>query len=95
MNIKLAKACRIARMLPMAEREILASIPPEMIKSLTGKQLAMVIVALNAHWHKACAWKEREIIGEGVIWDGSAQQLREIAPSVPPSEYKWGARINC
>ena len=51
MNIKLARACRIARMLPMAEREILATITDELITSLTGKQLGAVMIALNAHWH--------------------------------------------
>jgi hypothetical protein len=90
MNIKLARACRIARMLPMAEREILATITDELITSLTGKQLGAVMIALNAHWHKAMTFKEREILGEGVIWDGNAQQLREIAPAVPAAEYKWG-----
>ena len=86
MNIKLARACRIARMLPMAQREILGSIPAELVASLTGKQLGAVMVVLNAHWHKACQWKERDILSEGAIWDGSAQQLREIARPVSDAD---------
>ena len=79
MSIKLQKACRRAKLAPMAEREILSSIPDSLTKRLTSAEIAAVMLSLNAHWHKACAWKEAEILGEGCIWDSTEQKLREIA----------------
>lgn len=78
MNRRTIKALKICQFLPAAEREILDSLPEELTEQLTSKQLALVMKALNAHWHKACAWKESEIIGDGFIWDG--KELRDIAP---------------
>lgn len=81
MSIKLVRACKLTRFLPSAEAEIVSSIPEELRTRLTGRELALVMEALNAHWHKARAFEHREILGEGCIWDSAAQQLREIEPS--------------
>lgn len=78
MNRRTIKALKTCQFLPAAEREILDSLPEELTEQLTSKQLALVMQALDKHWHKACAWKESEIIGDGFIWDG--KELRDIAP---------------
>ncbi len=81
MRFKLRKAFRATRTLPMAQREIISTIQgsaPELIERCTSSELAGIITALNAHWHKATTWKEREIVGDGYVWDG--QQLRDICP---------------
>ena len=87
MTIKLERACRIARKLPMAEAEILSSISDSLAKRLTGRELAIVMNALDAHWHKAVAWRNREILGDGYIWDGKADQLRDLMPPKDSTEY--------
>ena len=81
-QIKIDRARHLTRHLPRAQAEILSSISPEMVASLTGKQLAMVMDALDRHWHKARAFESRDILAEGCIWDPNSQQLREIAASV-------------
>lgn len=78
MNIKTRRAIRMCNFLPMQQEKILGSMPAELLDQLTSKQIALVMEALNAHWHKACAWKEAKIIGDGFIWDG--KELRDIAP---------------
>ena len=82
MRPKLSKAFRAVRTLPMAQREILSTIQdsaPELIERCTSAELAGIITALNAHWHKATAWKEREVVGDGYVWDAGAGKLRELA----------------
>ena len=86
MTIKLARACRLARKLPRAEAEILGSIPQTLRDGLTSKQLAALMDALDCHWHKAVAWRDREILGDGYIYDPTSEQLRDLAPSVSPHE---------
>jgi hypothetical protein len=81
MTIKLARACRLTRHLPRAQAEILESIPPALTASLTGRELAMVMDALNHHWHKARAFERAEILGEGCIWDPKAEALIELYPA--------------
>ncbi len=68
MNIRTKRALALCGFLPTAEDEILDSLPPELLTELTSRQLAQVMRALNKHWHKACAYKEREIVGEGCVW---------------------------
>jgi hypothetical protein len=75
-NIKIKHACRLAGV-PVAA--ILPSITPDLIDRLTARELAAVMVALNAHWQKALLWKEREIVGNGFAWDESRQKLRDLA----------------
>ena len=70
MNLKTRQALRICQFLPMQEREIMSSMPKELLEQLTSKQIALVMSALNEHWHKACRWKESQIIADGYIWDG-------------------------
>lgn len=78
MSIKTNRANKLWSSLPMAEREIWASIPQELIERLTGAELALVKQALNSHWHRASAWKEAQILSEGCIWDDKNQKLSEI-----------------
>jgi hypothetical protein len=78
MQIKVNRAIRDANMLPMATREIMNSIPKELLATITSKQLVLVMQALNTHWHKACAYKADDILEEGAIWDSRANKMREI-----------------
>lgn len=77
--IKVNRALGMCQFLPKAQAEILSSLPPTLVEALTARQLAEVMQSLNRHWHKAAAWKEKEILAEGAIWDGRAEKLREIA----------------
>jgi hypothetical protein len=81
MSIKIDRACKLARMLPQAETEILSSIRPELIERLTGRELAMVMRCLDTHWHKARAFEARDILANGVVWDPAAERLIELYPA--------------
>lgn len=78
MSIKVRKAQQLAAHLPMAETEIWRSIPPELIERLTAYELALVAQALDKHWHKAQAHKEREIVGEGYVWSAQHNALLDV-----------------
>ena len=88
MSVKIARACRMTRHLPKAEAEILSSIPDALIDSLTSKQIAAVMDALNVHWHKARAFEAREILSEGFVWDSRADAFRRLSAPLP-----WERRI--
>ena len=88
---RVSEGCRMTRHVPSAQAEILDSIPDELRRRLTARELAMVMDAMDRHWHKARAFEAREILSEGVIWDGKSQQLREIKDPVDPSVYKYGS----
>jgi hypothetical protein len=70
--------------LPMAWEEIGATLDtrPEILDKLTSKEIALVIDLLNAHWHKAAAWKEAEICAEGYVWSARHQKLLDVV--LPP-----------
>lgn len=76
--IKLNRALRICGFRPMQEREILDSVPQELMDRLTGKELALVMQALDAHWHKAQMAKEQAIIDEGCIWSEQHGKLLDF-----------------
>ena len=78
MNIRTKRALSLCGFLPMAEREILNSMPTELLDQLTSKQIAKVMLALNKHWHKACAYKEREIVGDGYVWSERDGKLLDV-----------------
>lgn len=85
MSIKLDRACRLTRHLPRATEEILDSIPAELVSRLTSRELALVMNALDKHWHKARAFESREIMSDGVAY--SSTGYRELGPFTPyPSE---------
>jgi hypothetical protein len=67
-------------MLPRAEAEILDSLHPDLVRQLTSRQLATVMVCLDRHWHKARAFEAREILSEGCIYDPTAERLIELYP---------------
>lgn len=75
-NIKIKNACRLAGV-PVAA--ILPSITPDLIDRLTARELAAVMVALNAHWQRAIKWQERQIVGDGYVWDDNTQKPRDLA----------------
>lgn len=77
--IKLNRAFGICNFRPMQERDIVSSVPQELIDRLTSKELALVMQALNAHWHKAQMAKEQAIIDEGCIWSERHGKLLELS----------------
>lgn len=78
-SIKLNRSETLAGHLPAATREITASISPILREQLTSTQLAEVRRCLDAHWHKARAFEEREAITNGGVWDQQAGCFRELA----------------
>lgn len=77
-RIKINRACRIAQFVPSASAEIQASIPAALIAGLTAKQLGLVRLALNGHWHKAIAHAEAEIVGNGYVWSRRHGKLLDV-----------------
>ena len=77
--IKINRACELTKFGPRAEAEILGSIPRELVGELTGRQLAVVMRALDAHWHKAQVAERHAIVDEGVVWSEREGRLRELA----------------
>lgn len=77
--IKLNRALGICNFRPIQEDAILGSVPQELIDRLTGKELALVMQALDAHWHKAQAAKEQAIIDEGCIWSEQHDKLLDLS----------------
>ena len=77
-QIKINRAQKITKVLPMASAVIWGSIPDSLINTLTSKELALVIDALNNHWHKAVAHTEKRIVGDGYVWSSHHQALLDI-----------------
>ncbi len=67
-QIKVAKAHKLAPKLPMASKVIWESIPGALIERLTASELALVVNALDQHWHKAVRHAKNEVISEGYLW---------------------------
>ena len=88
MNCRTIKALKTCQFLPAAEREILDSLPEELTEQLTSKQLALVMQALDKHWHKACAWKEKQFVADGYIWDG-----KQLCDLVPTKKQEYGEPV--
>ena len=78
MSIKINRSLKQCGFRPRQESEILDSVPQELIDRLTGKEIAMMMQALDAHWHKAQAAKEQAILSEGCIWSNQHGKLFEI-----------------
>lgn len=77
-NVKLNRSRNLAGHLPQATAEIDRSLSPMLIERLTALELAEVRRCLNEHWHKAMAFKEQEIVGEGCVWSQQHQRLIEL-----------------
>jgi len=77
-QIKINRAAKLAPKLPMAAREIWKSIPESLTKSLSAKELAQVVNALDSHWHRSGAHKEKEIINEGCVWSDKRNALLDV-----------------
>ena len=86
---KMIRAFGFTGTLPMAQREILATIEtqPLLIERLTAKELAAVIAALDAHWHKARVYEATEILAEGHLWDTTAKAFRLLTAPVTQDEF--------
>ena len=75
-SIKMQKARNLCRLLPMAHREIENTINKiDGLESLTSKQLALVMAALNVHWHKSAKQTEKNIVSDGYVWNEEKQIL--------------------
>ncbi len=75
MSIKMNRALDKCRFRPEQQSVILSSLPETLVGRLTSGELTEVMQALNAHWHKACQWKEKEILDERCIYDPVAGKL--------------------
>ncbi len=83
-TIKINRSRKLAPLFaPKAAEEIEASIPSQLIDTLTASQLALVRRSLDEHWHKAVAHTESSIVGEGCVWSQRHGKLIEL---VMPSE---------
>lgn len=73
-------AIKIAGLLPLAQREINKTIEPlaPEFATMTRYQLAAVIQALHAHWHRGAAWKENQILSEGYIYSPEHESLLDF-----------------
>ena len=78
MSIKINRALKQCGFRPRQESETLDSVPQILIERLTGNELAIVMQTLDAHWHKAQAAKEQEIISEGCIWSNQHGKLLDL-----------------
>ena len=78
MSIKINRALKQCGFRPRQESEILDSVPQDLMKRLTSKELASMMQALDAHWHKAQAAKDQEILGEGCIWSNQHGKLLDL-----------------
>jgi hypothetical protein len=61
-RIKIQKARKLTRFLPMQEQEVWALIPQELITALTSKQLALVAEAINSSYHNGRASTGADVI---------------------------------
>ena len=77
--IKMDRALRTCNFLPMQQRNILASLPAELVNMLTSKELAIVMQTLDAHWHKAQAAALENVLDEQYIWSDKANKLLDLA----------------
>jgi hypothetical protein len=80
-SYKIERAFRLSHgPLPMARAEIARTLNtrPDVLDSLTSRQLAGVIDLLNDHWHRASAWTEAEVCAEGYVWDARTKKLRDL-----------------
>lgn len=67
-EIKEQRAHRACRLLPMAWESVWGRIPASAKAKLTSRELAELASALNAHWHEAMAFAEREAVGNGMLY---------------------------
>ena len=78
MSIKMNRALKKCGFRPVQEAEVLKSLPESLRERLTSGELAEVMQALNTHWHRACQWKEAEILGDRCIYDPATEKLIEF-----------------
>lgn len=77
-KIKINRACKLAKKLPRTQEAILQSLSDDLIASLTSKQIASVMQALDSHWQKATSHCEQRIIGDGCVWSQKHNALLDI-----------------
>ena len=75
---KIAKAMKLAPKLPQANEEIWKRIPKELIERVSAQDLALIVDALDCHWHYACRWALADAVAEGCIWSDKHNKLLEI-----------------
>ena len=57
---------------------MMAAIPEAVVRELTVETLAILITAMNQHWHNAIAFAESSACIEGGIWDATRLTFREL-----------------
>jgi hypothetical protein len=77
-NLKWRRAISNVNLCPSAQRTVLDHIGGS-LDSLSSRQLAAVLVALDKHWHAAQRAAERGVVTEGCVWDGAHGKLVELA----------------
>ena len=77
-QVKINRAFSQLNLTSSAKREILDSIPQELIEGLTSQELALMAQALNTHWHKAVKHAEKTAVQEGCIWSERDSKLLEL-----------------
>lgn len=77
-TIKINRAKAQLNHLPAQSTAIWDSISFPLLDRLTAAELAEVARCLDSHWHKAVAFRDKEILEEGAMRDESKQKLREI-----------------
>lgn len=87
MKTKLKKAIQKAKLLPMATQEILEGIPDNLKDKLTSRELAEVMLAMNASYHSGRASTGAEKIDTDCVWiDGIG--MMEIVEEGAEYEYE-------
>lgn len=76
--IKINRTNKLAPKLPTAKAEIWDSIPQGLIDTLTSNELAMVVNALDKHWHKAVRHAQKEVVADGYVWSDKHQALLDV-----------------
>lgn len=80
MTIKISRAYQNAEIgkYPASREAMLKHLPDELIKTLTSRELAMVLDALWSCAEAAKVIAEQEIVAEGAVWDAKTQRLIEL-----------------
>ena len=64
-TIKINRAQKINKFLPMQEAEVWSLIPQELISGLTAKQLSLVAAAINQSYHNGKVAAGAEVVDTG------------------------------
>lgn len=77
------KMCSVGRY-PSLYAALFGHLSHDLLERLTAREIALVIDAMYANSKEVERITEREIIGEGCVWDEYDRCMREIAPVGAP-----------